>query len=367
MSISPHPIQAPSSRSRPPGAGQRFRVRQERILLAVTEHEKRMFLSEVDISATCLKAGAAVHETNPEKITREYWEELLRDIRPTVLVSAWNTPPLPVAWLTEPDPSLRYVCHLAGTVRNLVPRAFLERGGLVTNWGGLIGEAVAEQALLLALATLRKLPRWRPWITATDKRPGLSACMALGTRSLRRRSVGIHGFGHVARALVDLLKPFQADVAAFSPGVPPELMRARNVVPARSPGQLAARSEVFFECEALTPDTAGSIDADVLDALPDNAVFVNVGRGAVVDEAALLAAARAGRIQVAADVLRQDPIPADSPFLELEEAIISPHIAGPTSEQFADCGRLALANLQKYLLGEIPESSLSLNVYDRAT
>lgn len=65
---------------------------------------------------------------------------------PEVLVTGWSTPPLPEAWLAADGCPLRYVCHVTGSVRRLVPQSFLERGGKVSNWGEQVGPQVAEHA-----------------------------------------------------------------------------------------------------------------------------------------------------------------------------------------------------------------------------
>lgn len=292
------------------------------------------------------------------------WREFLRTWQPQVLVTCWSTPPLPLDWIAEENCPLRYVCHVTGSVRGVVPRAFLERGGRVTNWGGMAARQVAEHALLLALASLRKQPEWRdvPWVEG-----GMPTGALLGTRTLFGRSIGLHGFGAVACALLDLLKAFDVTVHAYSAGVPAALMHKRNVEPCGSLAELFARSEVLFECEALTPETAGSVSAEVLAALPDGGVFINVGRGQVVQEPALVQEAASGRILVAVDVVAEEPPSPDSELANLPEIILSPHIAGPTYDQLPRCGELALKNIGRFLADEALEAEVSLEIYDRTT
>jgi phosphoglycerate dehydrogenase-like enzyme len=285
--------------------------------------------------------------------------EALQQANPEVVVTSWQTPPLPRAWLDAQHCGLRYVCHLGGSVRRIVPRTFLERGGLVTNWGGAVAGSVAEHALLLALAALRDLPAWPRGKADREKGPR--------TRTLRGKRVGIHGLGGVAQALVQLLRPFGVEVAAFSAGVPAAVFVAHGVREAGSLEELLAASEVFFECEALTPTTEGILTGARLALLPEGAVFVNVGRGRLVDEAALITEARAGRLRVAVDVLEREPITPDSALCQISGAIVSPHIAGPTQEEYAAIGRRAVENLQRYLRGETPADVVTLDHYDRST
>lgn len=299
-----------------------------------------------------------------ELVRTESWEKLLRALRPEVLVTCWSTPPLPEEWISALDCPLSYVCHVTGSVRGVVPRSFLERGGHVTNWGQVAGREVAEHALLLAMAALRRMPGWRRVRVTGD---GMPATAQLRTRTLYGRRVGVHGFGKVARSLLQLLKPFDVEVSAFSEGVPPAFMRAHQVRPCASLEELCACSEVLFECEALTPESRGSVNAEVLSVLPDGAVFVNVGRGQVVDESALVREAARGRLLVALDVAEAEPPQCDSPIGVLPDVILSPHIAGPTYEHYARCGEFALENIGRFLRGEPLEAEVDLDIYDRST
>ncbi len=334
----------------------------DRVLFAFDEHEREAFFPE-GIPAL---ADTETRWKPDGSLTPAAWLALLEEFQPTVIVSCWSTPALPTAFVAETS-SLRYVCHLVGSARNLVPRVFLERGGLLTNWGAIAGKPVAEHALLLALSSLRNKAAWRPLITGPRAQPWRSATMRLKPRSLFGRRVGLHGFGHVARSLVELLRPFNVHIAAYSDGVPPSLMRNLGVTPCDSLVELAAHSEVFFGCEALNARTATSVNARVLAALPDNAVFVNVGRGGVVDEPALLREGATGRIRLALDVVTREPLAADSPFLTVPDAIISPHIGGPTYDHFPDCGQLALDNLSRFFRGEPLDALITPELYDRST
>lgn len=335
----------------------------ERVLFALDEHEREAFF----LDASPAPLGTEVRWKPDGPLSPSAWLALLDEFQPTVIVSCWSTPAIPAAFAGTHDSPLRYVCHLVGSARTLVPRAFLEHGGLLTNWGTLAGKLVAEHALLLALSSLRRQPAWRPLIESPPAKPWRSGTLRLKTRTLFGRRVGIHGFGHVARALVQLLRPFGVEIAAYSDGVPESCMRAAGVVPCASLTDLASHSEVFFECEALTPLTAGSVDAGVLAALADQSVFVNVGRGSVVDEPALLREIASGRIQAALDVVAREPLRADCALTTLPETILSPHIGGPTHDCYPDCGRLALDNLARYLRGEPLEALITPELYDRST
>lgn len=321
-----------------------------RILFAVSDREVSIFFGENRFES--LFPASRHHSSQGAG-----WLSCLEEFQPEILVSCWTTQPIPEAWLAEPGCPLKYVCHLTGSVRQLVPRSFLERGGKVTNWGGLAAPQVAEHALLLALAGLRNLPDWRTnnW----DAK--------LSTRTLFGKTVGIHGFGKVAIALCELLRPFRVRIKAYSPGVSPAMMHEQDVEPCRSLRELFAGCDVLIECEALNEASHGSVSEEILSTLPDGAVFVNVGRGLVVNEEALAREAASGRIAVAIDVSAVEPLPPDHPLAVLPEVIYSPHLAGPTGDRFRHCGQFALDNLFRYERRLPLEAQVTLEIYDRST
>lgn len=335
--------------------------RQVRIVAALTRRERELFLMPA-LAQTDFQPSITFADESD--LAPSDWTARLKSWQPEVLITAWSTPPLEEAWLNQRDCPLRYVCHITGSVRHLVPRSFVERGGLVTNWGAQVSHQVAEHGLLLALAALRNQRAWPAFI---EQEPERRQITDLDTRSLFGLRVGIHGFGSVACALLPLLRPFGVSLRAFSLGVPPEFMTQRGVEPANSLRELFAGSDVIFECEALTPTTHRCVSAEVLAAMPDHAVFVNIGRGAVVDEEALLREASNGRLRIALDVVIDEPLTAASPWVRNDRVMLSPHIGGPTNDRYAECGALALKNLQAFLDGTPPATAISLAAYDRAT
>jgi len=128
-----------------------------------------------------------------------------------VLLTCWKTPPLPA----QLPPNLRYVCHLAGSVKKLVAREHVVAGLLVSNWGGSISRIVAEWALFHILSCLRRATHW----TLVMHREGGWKNGSTETASLYGRRVGLHGFGLVSRELLKLLAPFGCTVSAFAPDV----------------------------------------------------------------------------------------------------------------------------------------------------
>lgn len=301
---------------------------------------------------------------DPLVSTKAQWRRFLAESGPVVVVAGWSTPRLPTGAAAAAGGTVRYVCQVTGSVRHVVSRDLVARGLLVSNWGELVAPLVAEHALLLLLGALRNLPAWRGFMqlpVKEQRKPSLQ------TRSLRGKRIALHGFGAVARHLVLLLQPFAVNIVAHSEGVPASLFAEHGVARAPSLEDLCRDADALVCCEALTPATLGMLDARAFPLLPPGAVFVNVARGPIVDEPALIEAVRTRALRVASDVFVEEPLPPDSPLLHLPGCLLSPHIAGPTHDFFEECGRHALANVQRFLAGQRPLSLIDTAVYDRST
>jgi phosphoglycerate dehydrogenase-like enzyme len=164
-----------------------------------------------------------------------------------------------------------------------------------------------------------------------------------------------------------MLRPFTDRIQAYSPRVPDQTFTRLDVTRVNSLEVLFSTSDVVVELAAATPENRHTVTEALLRLIPEGGVFVNVGRGSVVDEAALARIAREGRLQVALDVYQQEPLPADSPFRGLPNVTLLPHLGGPTRDRRRDSGALAVKNLRAFERGEPLEAVVSLDVYDRST
>ncbi|MEP4079418.1 hydroxyacid dehydrogenase [Haloferula sp.] len=298
-----------------------------------------------------------------EGMSADEWRSILSEHNPEILVAGWKTPSLPEDVLTEVAPALRYVCYLPGSIRKLVTRKMIEDGLLVSNWASSISRTVAECALLLALGCMRKASYWNEqmhnqggWKDGTTQ-----------TQSLFERRIGIHGYGSVARALIPLLKPFTSKISAYSEGVPAEIYEQDGVALSDSLESLFSDNEVIFEIEALTPEREDIVDEAMLRRIPAGGTFINVARGALVNEDDLLKVAREGHIQVGLDVYKVEPLPADHGFRTCHNIMLLPHLGGPTTDRRKDAADQSLENLKRYKRGEPILSPVTQEIYDRST
>ncbi len=297
------------------------------------------------------------------ELTDERFVEDLEESQAEILITCWDTPICVKDWLESGQQQIKYVCNVTGELSRFVPRGFIEAGGLVTNWGNAISPIIAESAIYLTLSALRRsknvslrMSQERSW--NVDQ---------LEHQSLVGKKVGIHGFGAIAQTLVGMLRAFHVDVSSFSEPVPDAVFASHGVRKADSLEALFAENEIVIELEALNENTRGIVDRRLFDLIPDGGVFVNLGRGAVVDEDDLVAAARSRPLQLALDVFRSEPLPPDSPLRDLENVFVSPHAAGPHRDSAWRCGDFALANLRRYTLGEPLQAIVDVDRYDRIT
>jgi SSS family solute:Na+ symporter len=284
------------------------------------------------------------------------YDRELEALDPEVLVAGWSTPPLPARL----PPHLRYVCYLAGSVKKLLTREHLEGGLVVTNWGGAISRVVAECALMLTLAALRRCGHWIPAMHGAGAwKEGRAE-----TASLFGRKVGLHGFGRVARQMIPLLQPFGVEIGICAPETDPGLYAAHGASRVATLEALFSDHDVIIEVAPLNAATAGIITESLLRRIRPGGVFVNVGRGGVVDEAALARVARENRILIALDVYAAEPLATHSELRGLPNVILLPHLAGPTTDRQRDAGEMSLRNLRAYAEGRGLEAVITPEIFD---
>jgi phosphoglycerate dehydrogenase-like enzyme len=213
-------------------------------------------------------------------------------------------------------PGLRVLQSLSSGVDNILG-AVPEQVTLCNGSGLHHEESTAELAVSLILASLRQLPRF-----ALDQ--SRHRWDHVRTDSLDGKKVLLVGYGGMGKAIEERLAPFGTRISRAS-------RTARDgVAPLSQLAPLAAEADILVVCIALTPDTCGLIGAEVLGALPDGALVVNVARGPIVDAAALARHLTGGRLRAALDVIDVEPLPSDRPEWALPNVLITPHIGGDT-------------------------------------
>jgi D-3-phosphoglycerate dehydrogenase len=219
------------------------------------------------------------------------------------------------------------------------------RGIPVTNTPDVLTEDVADLAIGLMLAAARRIPFGDAWVR--EGRWAELGSMPL-TRSIGGRRLGIVGLGRIGRAIARRAEGFGLPIAYSGRAPKPDVPYAFHPDPA----SLAAVSDILVVSAQGGPTTRGLVTAQAIAALPADSIFVNVSRGSVVDEAALLAALQGGRIAAAGlDVFNNEPA-IDPAFARLENVVLQPHAASGTVETRRAMGALMRRNLLAHFAGQ---------------
>ncbi|MBY0336268.1 MAG: hydroxyacid dehydrogenase [Acetobacteraceae bacterium] len=242
------------------------------------------------------------------------------------------------------------------------PVACTEAGVLLVNQAGGNAEGVAEHAVGLMLACLKRFPEAHAAMKAGEARDRA----ALMGRELRGRTVGLVGCGHVGTRVAEILRAaFGCRVLACDPYQDAAQLAARGVEKVTLDALLRDADVVSLHCP-LTPETRGMIGADAFAAMRRGVVFVTTARGSIHDEAALLAALGSGQVAGAGlDVWEVEPPPADHPLLHHPAVVASQHTAGVTQESRANITRIAALAFSELAAGRVPPRIVNPEVLGR--
>lgn len=216
----------------------------------------------------------------------------------------------------------------------------------VTSASGLFADQVAEQTLALLLGLLRRIPRF---VKAQVDREFIRR----PTDDLHRKTVGIVGFGGNGRRIAEVLAPWRVRMVATDlfPTEKPayvEQLWAADQLP-----RLLAESDIVILCVPLNANTLGWFDTKVFAAFKPGSYFINVARGQVVKETALIEALESGHLGAAGlDVTEIEPLPTESPLWTHPQVLITPHVGAQSAERVNTSTRFFCDNLVRFDQGQ---------------
>jgi D-3-phosphoglycerate dehydrogenase len=264
------------------------------------------------------------------------------------------------AALLDSMPDCRVVSRTGIGVDTVDIDAATERGVYVTNVPDYCIPEVSTHTLALLLALERK-------VVAFDARAARGEWDEHAGRPMHRldgQTLGLVAYGDIARAVAEKARAFGMDVLAHDPYVDPADVDD-GVTPVEDLSALLAESDAVSVHAPLTPETEGMIGAAELDTMRESAFLVNAARGGIVDEDALADAVERGAIAGAGlDTLAEEPPPSDSPLLDLEDVILTPHAAYNSAESVRELREKAARNVRQTLAGETPDYLVNDAVLD---
>jgi D-3-phosphoglycerate dehydrogenase len=217
-------------------------------------------------------------------------------------------------------------------------------------------ESAAEHALGLILSLFRKIPEQdRNVRNGNFDKKGFSGQELLG------KTLGLVGFGRVARRLSELVAPFKMAVVVYDPfgteeALPPYISKASSLA------DVLCQSNIVSLHAPLTPDTRGMINSDTLALMKNDAYLINTARGPIVNEGHLIKALQDGQIMGAAlDTFEEEPPPADSPLYHMDNVVLTMHTAGNSDLSLKNMAMGSARNVLSALRNERLDPATVLN------
>ena len=242
--------------------------------------------------------------------------------------------------------ALRWAHQPHAGVEGFMYPAFKVSDVVLTNCRGLYGTQIAEHAFALLLALTRQIPAQLEFMKT--KHWERVPCVELAGMTM-----GILGLGGIGRAIAARARAFEFEIIAADvesidkPDTVSELFGLDGLMP------FLAQSDILMVCCPSTPETHKLLSHAQFNQMPDSSYVVNVSRGKVIDEEALIAALRGGKLAGAGlDVTYTEPCPPDNPLWEQENVILTSHSAGASQHIRRRAMQLFIDNLHRYVAGE---------------
>lgn len=251
----------------------------------------------------------------------------------------------------EPPALLRWIHSGAAGVASLLHPELLDSDVVLTNSAGIHAPPIAEAVLGMMLHFARGLDHAVRAQEATEWRPDLYERSDNGVRELSGATLGIVGFGGIGREIARRARALDMNVAAVR-RTPATDDLADIVTGDDSLGRLLEMSDFLVLCVPATKETRGLIGARDLARMRRGAVLINVARGSVLDEIALIESLARGHLRGAGlDVFATEPLPRESPLWTMSNVLITPHVSATSPRFWEREGELILENVRGYLAG----------------
>lgn len=247
---------------------------------------------------------------------------------------------------------LRWIHTGTAGVASLLHAELVDSSIVLTNSAGIHAVPIAETVVGMMLHFARGLDHAVRAQHEGEWRPDIYERSDAGIRELSAATLGIVGYGGIGRAVARRAHAFGMRTAALRRTPAPDDI-AEMVTGDDALGRLLEMSDFVVLSVPATTETRGMIGPSELSRMRRGAVLVNVARGSVVDEAALLDALRSGHLRGAAlDVFETEPLPRESPFWQLPNVLITPHVSGTSTRFWEREAELILDNVQRYVDGQ---------------
>ena len=294
-----------------------------------------------------LNGMADVIWARDERMPAEAYEKIKADLF-AIITPGWRHGPVGEL------PRLRAIMDVGGGLPSpdsLDYRECFARSIRVLTCAPAFGPMVAEMALGLVLAASREIVDGHNAFVAGEEKYLWDG--NVGTFTLFGQTVGLIGFGGLARALKPLIDPFGCHMLAYDPWLPDRFIERQGVVPVGL-DELLESSRVIFVLVIPTRENEAMLNRELLGKIKKGSVLALMSRSHVVDFDALTDLVNAGRFKAVIDVFPQEPLPQDHPIRQAPGVVLSAHRAGAVERDLRDIGRMVVDDLETILAGLPP-------------
>ncbi len=243
-----------------------------------------------------------------------------------------------------------------GTRQNIEDIYAIKKGLTVIHTGASRERPVAEYTLALVLSSLLRIHSYH-----TDMTVGGEAWPRMKyprTRILNNRKVAVIGYGRIGKAITNLFRCFTDQIAVVSKHLSAEQAASEKLIK-QELTEAFAKNEIIILAGGSNAETFHLVGTEQFTAMPENALFVNIARGKMVDQAAMIAVAQSKNIFLALDVFENEPLEENSPLRKMDRVLITPHRAN-NSIEFEERWKCLANELECYARGEVPDSALTI-------
>ena len=240
--------------------------------------------------------------------------------------------------------------------------AATERGIMVTNIPDYCIQEVADHAMAMILAIQRKIVFYNSRMKGGEWDLNQGYIM----HRIENQTLGLVALGHIGRAVATRAKAFGMNVIAFDPYLSDEQIADGGAGPVQNLDDLLMNSDVISVHTPLTPETKGMIGEREISLMKENAIVINVARGGIIEEEALVKALDRGRIRGAGlDVFAHEPVDIYGPLIQHEKILCTPHAAWNSAESEIERRRKSAEDVVRALRGEVPKYLVNKKVLDK--
>jgi phosphoglycerate dehydrogenase-like enzyme len=263
-----------------------------------------------------------------------------------------------IGWFLRPEQfvtarKLRWIHSPAAAVHQLMYPEMIQSDVLLTNAGGVHAPVVAEHAIAVLLALAKRLPQAMQYQARREWSQDQLWHERPRPREVAEATVAVIGMGGIGREFTARAKALGMKVFAVRENPGKGTGGADAVYGPKEIDQVLPQADYVLLCTPVTPATTGIINAARLEKMKPDAYLINVARGPLIDEPALVQALKARRIAGAAlDVFNEEPLPPESPFWSLDNALITPHTAAVTERLWERHYKLIVDNMNRFLAGQ---------------